>query len=267
MTEDTQDVPPTIHSMRGESVVLDEDVARLFGTTTKRLNEQLRRNQARFGDDFAFKLTKEEFDGLRSQIATSNQGRGGRRHPPNAFTEHGVVMAATILKSPQADAATRLIVRSFVAAEKARLAQAAGSTPPASLEMKSLIPLAAEMRQGLMGKINSALTRVLDAIADPVAHTTVRDEARQLVAEGLNSIKEHLRTAGINNERTVAEIRKLLAEADAIDAETQQKHIDARHRELALLAKQLRLILAAQRYFETGTAETLEAVLRDLGSA
>ena len=266
MDSDSIDVSPTIHTIRGQRVVLDQDLAKLFGTETRRINEQVRRNEEKFGDDFAFRLTDEEFQSLKSQSATSNKGRGGRRHPPTAFTEHGVVMAATILSSPQAISATRLIVRTFVAAEKEKLAAVAGRNLPATLETKSLIPIADEMRHGLMGKINTALGRVLDAIADPLTQTTVRDEARQLVSQGLQTIKDHLKVTGIQNEKVLAEVRKLLAEADAIDADTQQKHVDAKHRELALLAKQLRLVLGAQRYLETGTADSLETVLKDLAS-
>ena len=78
---------------------------------------------------------------------------------------------------------------------------------------------------------------MLDAIADPVAQTTVRDEARAVALEGLNSIKEHLRKTGFQNEHTLAEVRTLLAEAEAIDVETAGRHIENRHRELALIAK------------------------------
>jgi hypothetical protein len=90
--------------IRGEKVILDSDLAELYGVPTKRLNEQVRRNIERFPADFMFQLTPEESDGLRSQIATSNVpvGRGGRRYLPYAFTEHGAIMAASVLNSPQA---------------------------------------------------------------------------------------------------------------------------------------------------------------------
>ena len=85
--------PPPIYTVRGQSVVMDEDVAALFSVETRRLNEQVKRNSARFGDDFAFQLTPEEFAALISQSATSS-AHGGRRKPPVMFTEHGVVIAA-----------------------------------------------------------------------------------------------------------------------------------------------------------------------------
>ena len=92
--------------------MLDEDLAEIYGVTTKRLNEQVRRNKGRFPEDFMFRLTKEEFANLRSQFATSRWG--GRRYPPNAFTEHGAVMLASVLNSPIAIEASIQVVRAFV---------------------------------------------------------------------------------------------------------------------------------------------------------
>jgi len=103
-----------IYSIRSHRVMLDSDIADLYRVTTKRLNEQVRRNIERFPSDFMFQLTEEEAEILRSQIATSNVGRGGRRYLPYAFTEHGAVMLASVLNSPTAVAASIQIVRAFV---------------------------------------------------------------------------------------------------------------------------------------------------------
>ena len=103
-----------IHHVRGQKVMLDVDLAMLYGVATKRFNEQVRRNLSRFPSDFMFQLTAEEDAALRSQIATSKTGRGGRRYPPYAFTEHGAIMAATILNSPRATEMSVYIVRAFV---------------------------------------------------------------------------------------------------------------------------------------------------------
>ena len=100
--------------IRGEKVLLDADLADLYGATTKRLNEQVRRNRDRFPADFMFQLTDEELAILRSQFATSRSGWGGRRYPPFAFTEHGAIMAANVLSSPRAIAASVMVVRAFV---------------------------------------------------------------------------------------------------------------------------------------------------------
>ena len=116
-----------------------------------------------------------------------------------------------------------------------------------------------------MEKIDRALGRVLDAIVDPVAETTVREEARTLVSEGLGAIKAQLAAKGIENERTLAEIHKLLREAEAIEVEIEAKRTENEHRRLAYVAKQLRIVLEVQRYMESGQVEGLLTVLKDLG--
>ena len=89
-----------IYLIRGHKVMLDNDLSELYGVETKRLNEQVKRNIDRFPDDFMFQLTKEEFENLKSQIATSSWG--GRRSLPYAFTEHGVLMLSSVLNSERA---------------------------------------------------------------------------------------------------------------------------------------------------------------------
>lgn len=104
-TQAIADVARKIHVVRGQRVLLDSDLAAVYGVTTKAFNQAVRRNLDRFPADFLVPLTNHDVASLRSQIVTSNvqrQGRGGRRHPPMAFTEHGAVMAATILNSPRA---------------------------------------------------------------------------------------------------------------------------------------------------------------------
>jgi hypothetical protein len=101
--------------LRGHKVMLDTDLAALYGVSTKRFNEQVRRNHSRFPVDFMFQLTGEEWDALRSQFATLNAGRGRhRKYLPYAFTEHGAIMAATILNSPRATEISVYIDRAFV---------------------------------------------------------------------------------------------------------------------------------------------------------
>jgi phage regulator Rha-like protein len=107
-----QTVENTIHLVGGQRVMLDSDLAAIYGVTTKRLNQQVRRNINRFPADFAFQLTAEEFTNLRSQFATSN--KGGRRYRPWAFTEHGAIMLASVLNSEIAVEASIRVVRAFV---------------------------------------------------------------------------------------------------------------------------------------------------------
>jgi len=101
--------------VRGHRVMLDADLASLYGTTTKRLNEQVRRNRSRFPSDFMFQLAREEWEPLRSQFATLKAGRGQhRKYLPHAFTEHGALMAANVLNSSRAIEASVFVVRAFV---------------------------------------------------------------------------------------------------------------------------------------------------------
>jgi hypothetical protein len=102
-----------IYWIRGEKVMLAHDPAKLYGLATKRLNEQVRRNLDRFPEDFMFQLDEEEWSNLRSQFATSRSW-GGRRSPPYAFTEHGVLMLSSVLNSERAIAVNIQIMRVFV---------------------------------------------------------------------------------------------------------------------------------------------------------
>jgi hypothetical protein len=103
-----------ILELRGQRVIVDADLARLYGVTTKRFNEAVKRNAARFPADFMFTLSAEEHQALRSQFATSNTGRGGRRYLPKVFTEHGALMAATVLSSSRAVEVSLYVVRAFI---------------------------------------------------------------------------------------------------------------------------------------------------------
>lgn len=102
-----------IYEIRSHKVMLDSDLAELYGVETKRLNEQIRRNLDRFPEDFMFQLTEEEWKSLRSQIATSKIRRGGRTYLPIVFTEHGVLMLSSVLNSQQAIQVNIQIVRIF----------------------------------------------------------------------------------------------------------------------------------------------------------
>lgn len=99
--------------LRGQKVIVDHDLAILYGVPTKRLNEQVQRNRKRFPSDFMIQLTNQEVIRLKSQFATSNVGRGGRRKLPYAFTEHGVAMLSSVLNSDRAIEVNIAIMRAF----------------------------------------------------------------------------------------------------------------------------------------------------------
>ena len=138
-----QSLEPLIFAIRGHRVMLDADLARLYGVDTKRFNEAFKRNRNRFPEDFAFQITDAEYLDLRSQIATSSSqetdsteknadrsqfatsSRGGRRYLPWVFTEHGALMAANILRSKRAVHMSVYVIRAFVRLREEIVANAA----------------------------------------------------------------------------------------------------------------------------------------------
>ena len=121
--------------LRGQRVILDADLARLYGVTTKVFNQAVKRNSARFPSDFMFQVRENELESLRSQIVTSN-GRGGRRYQPYAFTEHGALMAATVLNTPTAVEASIYVVRAFIRLRELLAGHAELSQKLAELEQR-----------------------------------------------------------------------------------------------------------------------------------
>ena len=107
-------VDAKIRIVRDLRVILDTDLADLYGVTVKQLNQQVKRNTRRFPDDFLIQLTAEEASDLKSQIVTSSSTHGGRRYLPYAFTEHGAIMAASVLNSERAVEMSIFVVRAFV---------------------------------------------------------------------------------------------------------------------------------------------------------
>ena len=110
----TEEIEAKIIVINNQRVILDSDLAELYGVSTKRLNEQITRNFERFPPDFMFQLNNQEVSCLRSQIATSKKGRGGRRYRPRVFSEYGTIMAVNVLNSKIAISASIMLVRVFV---------------------------------------------------------------------------------------------------------------------------------------------------------
>jgi len=113
-----------ITTIRGQRVILDSDLASLYGVKTFRFNEAVKRNKDRFPSDFAYQLTRQEVTILTSQIAISSSGHGGRRTLPWVFTEHGAVMAANMLNSTKAIEMSVFVVRAFIKMWEQILSQA-----------------------------------------------------------------------------------------------------------------------------------------------
>ncbi|HQR54425.1 MAG TPA: ORF6N domain-containing protein [Burkholderiaceae bacterium] len=157
-----QAITQRILVIREQKVLLDSDLAALYGVETRRLNEQVRRNRARFPADFIFELSATEFADLKSQSATSSWG--GRRKLPMAFTEHGAIMAATVLNTPRAVQVSVYVVRAFV-----QLRELAGSHRELAKRLDDLEQKteALSLKQDAFSRNTRAqLKQVFDALRD-----------------------------------------------------------------------------------------------------
>jgi hypothetical protein len=129
-------IEKAIYFIRGEKVMLDSDLASLYGVETKAVNRAAKRNLKRFPSDFMFQLTSEELAALKYQIGTSKEGRGGRRYRPYAFTEQGVAMLSSVLSSERAVLVNVEIMRAFVNLRRMLASNAELSRRFAELESK-----------------------------------------------------------------------------------------------------------------------------------
>ena len=164
-----------ILTIRGQKVILDMDLAHIYGVPTKRLNEQVRRNSDRFPSDFAFILTDQEVANLRSQFATSslkinrsqfaNASHGGRRYRPYVFTEHGAIMAANILRSKQAIQMSVFVVRAFVRMREILIGQKELDSKLAELEKELTARL--DVHETAINEMFRQIKRLLNPASQP----------------------------------------------------------------------------------------------------
>ena len=166
-------VETAIHHIGGQRVMMDSDLAKFYGVTTKVLNQAVRRNKHRFPVDFAFQLTSEDFAALRSQIVTSNTGRGGRRFLPWVFTEHGAVMLASVINSAAAIEASVQIVRAFVKMHKTL------SSPALSTKLMEI-----EMR---LGGHDADIATLLDIVRQMAAEPQTENRRKEI---GFHTLRE-----------------------------------------------------------------------------
>jgi hypothetical protein len=261
-------IAAAIHEFRHQRVILDSDLAEMFGVETKRLNEQVKRNSERFGPRYAFQLSEEETRILRSQSATANEGRGGRRTPPWVFTEHGVVMAATVLSSERAIQATELIIDVFIDVRRriaAGQGMASALVPVPASPAETGMARMSNMWGGMGPKLQAALERVLDTVVDHQREATVRQEAQELISESIQSLKERLKKSGLENEELAARATKLLAEAEKERSIAKKTRAEAEGQEFVTIVKKLRLLLEAHRAMEHNQLDGFLGVLKELG--
>lgn len=251
----------TIHGsivdLRGRPAILDSDLAAYFDIETRVLNQAVKRNEDRFAG-YAFQLTEAEFETLKSQTVTTDSGRGGRRSPPWFFTEHGVVMAATLLSSERAVKASRRIVEAFVT-----LKRGAASTALVPLSHKRG-PLTA-LRSEFLPKLRSQFETLMNTEINPKQRKTLRAETEEFIANGLNSLKARLKKAGHESDEIEARALKYLAEAEEAQARAATQHQMTEKQRIKNQANQLRLMIRAELAMTSGEISDLLEVLDDLG--
>lgn len=224
----------------GQHVMLDSRVAKAFGTETRRVNEAVSRNQAKFTEVHCFRLTDEEFKSLISQNVISNVGRGGRRKLPQVFTVKGVARLATVLSTPAALRATDLIIDTFLIVQQQLRAGSKSVSIPSPDQYRTSEEDQGEIRK-LRKRLASAVTKLLDTMVDSDGEKTLRQTSQDLSANAIANIQERLRSKGLANakleadtslvlaqaEKVLAEARKASAEADGIDIDNFEKRISA----------------------------------------
>ena len=164
MSDQIAAITPAIRTIRGQKVILDFDLARIYGVPTRRLNEQVRRNAKRFPSDFMFKLTAAESESVlrsRSQIAILKRGTN-IKYLPHAFTEQGAIMAANVLNSPEAVRMSVFVVRAFV-----QMRDLLGSTKELAKQLAALEQKLTDRLDGHEAAIIEVLRRVMDILDPP----------------------------------------------------------------------------------------------------
>lgn len=247
-----------VTQVRGQNVILDSDLAEIFGTQTKKLNQAVKRNAERFGEKYAFRMSAEEFEALRSQSGTSKSGRGGRRYAPWVFTDHGVVMAATVLDTERAIEASRLIVEVFVEVRRRLDHHAPTPTTPAATGPSQTHWKKVEQR------LQAALDLLLDSVVDRKEKLSVREEAQNLIEESVRHLKDRLKKAGLENEEIAARVTKLLAESEEKKAVAARNHAETEAIEFQTLVRKLRLLMEANKAMAESQPDDFLNVLRDL---
>ena len=154
-------ITSAIHTIRGQKVILDSDLARIYGVSTKVLNQAVKRNLKRFPADFLLRLSSDELANLRSQIVTSSL-HGGQRYLPYAFTEHGAIMAANVLNSPEAVRMSVFVVRAFV-----KMRELLGGTKELAKQLANLEKKLTARLDGHESAIVEVLQRLMNILDPP----------------------------------------------------------------------------------------------------
>lgn len=247
-----------VHTIRGERVILDFDLAGLYETETRVFNQAFKRQRerGRFPAEWAFELSSAEFDALKSQGVISSGSWGGRRSLPWAFTEHGVVLAATMLQSDRAASIMRFVVDVFVRARRRQI-ETGGALLPATPALDA--PTGGPIADRLQG----TLKRVLDHKLDDTK--TLREEAQSVLKDSLGHVKAKLKREEIENREILARTEKLLAETEAAKATAAKTKAETDAIRLKTLTTKLRLMLQAEQGVAQDELQSFLKLLEEFG--
>lgn len=252
-----------IYEFRKVRVVLDEDVAVAFGVETRYVNQARTRHASKFTDEHAFQLSPDEFQVLRSHSVISNEGRGGRRHPPWVYTVKGVGRLAMILDTPQALAASDAILDLFIEVYK-QLAQ--GRTEIAISRPSRFVPTSEEReaRLAIRTKLSKAAQALLDSVLRVEEQQVLRRTGRQMVQGLREDVIERLRTRGLENEKLSADTELVLAEAQKALAIARKTNAEADGVDLDNLQKKIAIVERLQGMYRDMEPDEVVDLIGDL---
>jgi hypothetical protein len=236
----------SIYEIRGKRVVLDRDVATAFGVETKHVNQARSRNAAKFADEHALQLTEDEYGVLRSQIVTSNEGRGGARYLPWVYTVKGVARLAMILDTPQALAASDTIIDVFIEVQR-QVARGAGEIVVRNPSGIAPTDEEREERLAIRRKLSKAVQALLDGVLHVEEQQALGRAGRQLARGLKEEVIERLRTRGLENEKLSADAELVLAEAQKALAVARKAHSEADSVDLDNLQKKIAIVERLQK--------------------
>lgn len=216
MSSDPLNIKSSIVQIRGQLVILASDLAKFYDTSVGEINQYRKRNAEKFTDDYAFQLTQEELENLKSQNVISSTGHGGSRHLPWTYTEHGVAMMSMGMKSQNAVRLSKVIIDTFVDYRRGTL--------PANPIMAG--PNALKHRRSLQEKLFRHMEQLLDVELPASNGHTVRDELGTIATKSLDHIKAILDGPVKSNEKISADVTKILAEAEKLYAETRKLNVE-----------------------------------------
>lgn len=245
--------------------MLDRDVAELFGTTTKKLNQAtLTRNRTKFPQEYAFRATDDETDALRSQIVTQNPD-AKRITTPTLYTEEGVIMCATVLKTDRAVAVTKQIVRTFVAVQR-QLDE--GRNHPVTDPLPNLPAIQdAQVSRALTTRMQGYIDKLANVTLTRAQQDAVMAEVHEFRKEGFDALHAFVQRPSIKTALDAAELRKRLAEAEKIEQEVRLKQAETRNEERLLLIRDLVFLSEWERAKQAGSREEFADILRGLDRA